>query len=69
MAALLGAITWNLITCASGFPAPAAHALIGGLLGARSWRRHGPVKWSGVVGKVLVPPRIVPLVGFVAPSC
>ena len=33
-AALIGAITWNLITWQQGLPSSSSHALIGGLLGA-----------------------------------
>src|SRR5688572_15481589 len=32
--ALMGAISWNLITWALGIPSSSSHALIGGLLGA-----------------------------------
>ncbi len=34
IAALLGAITWNLITWYFGLPSSSSHALIGGLVGA-----------------------------------
>ncbi|MDD3435951.1 MAG: inorganic phosphate transporter [Candidatus Gastranaerophilales bacterium] len=34
LAALLGAITWNLLTWYLGLPSSSSHALIGGLLGA-----------------------------------
>ena len=34
LAALLGAITWNLITWWLGLPSSSSHALIGGLVGA-----------------------------------
>ena len=34
IAALIGAITWNLITWYFGLPSSSSHALIGGLLGA-----------------------------------
>ncbi|MFC1960826.1 anion permease [Chloroflexota bacterium] len=34
LAALLGAIAWNIITWAFGIPSSSSHALIGGLLGA-----------------------------------
>lgn len=36
MAGLLGAIIWNLITWYFGLPSSSSHALIGGLVGARS---------------------------------
>src|SRR5690348_4233570 len=31
--ALMGAISWNLITCWAGIPSSSSHALIGGLVG------------------------------------
>src|SRR3954468_3595281 len=34
LAALLGAITWNLITWYFGIPSSSSHALVGGLVGA-----------------------------------
>lgn len=34
LAALLGAIAWNLITWYFGIPSSSSHALIGGLMGA-----------------------------------
>jgi PiT family inorganic phosphate transporter len=66
IAALLGAIAWNLLTWRLGIPSSSSHALIGGLLGATILASGtGSVKWSGVVGKVLVPLISSPLVGFV----
>src|SRR5258706_11782733 len=34
LAALLGAITWNLLTWRAGLPSSSTHALVGGLVGA-----------------------------------
>src|SRR4051794_2262356 len=34
LAALFGAITWNLLTWRAGLPSSSTHALIGGLIGA-----------------------------------
>jgi PiT family inorganic phosphate transporter len=66
IAALLGAIAWNLLTWRLGIPSSSSHALIGGLLGATILAAGtGSVKWSGVVGKVLVPLVSSPLVGFI----
>jgi PiT family inorganic phosphate transporter len=62
-AALLGAITWNLITWYFGLPSSSSHALIGGLVGATLAGAHS-VKWSGVVDKVIVPMVVSPLVGL-----
>jgi PiT family inorganic phosphate transporter len=62
IAALLGAIAWNLITWYLGLPSSSTHALIGGLVGAGiaaagGW---GGVHWSQlgtiVVGLVTSPP-------------
>ncbi len=70
IAALLGAITWNLLTWRLGIPSSSSHALIGGLLGATILAAGtGSVKWSGVVGKVLVPLVSSPVVGFVGAFC
>jgi PiT family inorganic phosphate transporter len=61
--ALVGAITWNLITWYFGLPSSSSHALIGGLVGAALAASNG-VKWTGVVDKVVIPMVISPLVGF-----
>lgn len=62
-AALIGAITWNMITWYFGLPSSSSHALIGGLVGAALAAAH-TVQWMGVVEKVLIPMIIAPLVGF-----
>ncbi|MEO8625715.1 MAG: inorganic phosphate transporter, partial [Candidatus Limnocylindrales bacterium] len=55
-AALVGAITWNLITWWLGLPSSSSHALIGGLLGATVVAAGtGAFKIQGIVDKVLVP--------------
>jgi PiT family inorganic phosphate transporter len=64
MAALLGAIAWNLLTWYFGLPSSSSHALIGGLVGA-AIASSGVVLWAGVVDKVVIPMLISPLVGFV----
>ncbi len=63
-AALVGAITWNLITWYFGLPSSSSHALIGGLIGAALAGAH-TVQWSGVLDKVVVPMIVSPLVGLV----
>lgn len=63
VAALLGAIAWNIITWAFGLPSSSSHALIGGLIGA-TLAALGVVQWGGVVGSVLIPMVVSPLVGF-----
>jgi len=65
LAALLGASIWNLITWWYGIPSSSSHALIGGLAG--SVVMHGGLsafKWTALVGKVLIPLVLSPLVGF-----
>jgi PiT family inorganic phosphate transporter len=63
LAALLGAIIWNLGTWFFGLPSSSSHALIGGLIGA-ALAGSEAVKWSGVVDKVVIPMIVSPLVGF-----
>ncbi len=63
LAALLGAILWNLGTWYLGLPSSSSHALIGGLVGAAIAGSEG-VKWSGVLDKVIIPMIASPLIGF-----
>jgi PiT family inorganic phosphate transporter len=64
-AALLGAISWNLITWALAIPSSSSHALIGGLIGA-AWAASGAsaVQWGNFAAKVLVPLVSSPLLGL-----
>jgi phosphate/sulfate permease len=62
-AALIGAITWNMITWWYGLPSSSSHALIGGLVGAALAAAHS-VQWMGVLEKVIIPMVVSPLVGF-----
>jgi len=49
LAALCGAITWNLITWRFGLPTSSSHALIGGLMGAGlSAAGIAAIKWSAI---------------------
>ena len=49
LAALTGAITWNLITWRFGLPTSSSHALIGGLMGAGlSAAGIAAIKWSAI---------------------
>ena len=65
-AGLVGAIIWNLTTWYFGLPSSSSHALIGGVVGAMLTSGIGGVKWSGVVGKVLVPALVAPMLAFIA---
>ena len=64
IAALVGAITWNLITWYFGLPSSSSHALIGGLVGA-GLASTSVVLWSGIVDKVVIPMVLSPAIGFV----
>ena len=79
IAALLGAIVWNLITWWWGLPSSSSHALVGGLCGATLAYAHGHwdsiiwfkrvagapwYKHEGVVMKVFLPMLASPIVGF-----
>jgi inorganic phosphate transporter, PiT family len=65
LAALLGAITWNLITWRYGLPSSSSHALIGGLIGAVIvGLGFSRVNWHSALTKMLIPLVVSPLVGF-----
>jgi PiT family inorganic phosphate transporter len=64
ISALIGAITWNLITWYFGLPSSSSHALIGGLVGA-GLASASVVLWSGIVDKVVIPMVLSPAIGFV----
>jgi inorganic phosphate transporter, PiT family len=67
LAALFGAIAWNLFTWRIGLPSSSTHALIGGLVGAALVQSGtAGVQWSGIWHKVLVPGALSPVIGFVA---
>ncbi len=63
LAALLGAITWNLVTWYFGIPSSSSHALIGGLVGA-GLASTTAVQWDQVFEKVVIPMILSPIVGF-----
>lgn len=63
LAALVGAIVWNLITWWFGLPSSSTHALIGGLVGAGLVGGLG-IYGQAVVDKVVIPMVVSPLIGF-----
>ena len=66
MAALIGAIAWNLVTWYLGLPSSSSHALVGGLVGAAlAAGGPDPVKWDGIWNKVAWPGLASPVIGFV----
>jgi len=63
-AALMGAISWNLITWWAGIPSSSSHALIGGLLGAGvASAGISAIVWQGVL-KTTAAIVLSPVVGF-----
>jgi PiT family inorganic phosphate transporter len=73
LAGLIGAIVWNLLTWLLGLPSSSSHALFGGLIGATvaglgwggvNWQGDG-TKIDGVVGKVIVPALVSPVIAGV----
>jgi PiT family inorganic phosphate transporter len=70
---LIGGIIWNLFTWLLGLPSSSSHALLGGLTGAAAagfglsgvkWTGDG-TKLDGVVGKVLIPSFISPIIAMI----
>src|SRR5437870_5147697 len=67
LAALFGAIAWNLFTWWLGLPSSSSHALIGGLVGAALVQSGSAgVQWHGLVHKVIIPALVSPGVGLIA---
>jgi inorganic phosphate transporter, PiT family len=73
LAGLVGGIVWNLLTWLLGLPSSSSHALFGGLIGATvaglgwagvNWNGDGS-KLDGVVGKVLLPAVMSPVIAGV----
>ena len=63
--ALVGAISWNIITWHFGIPSSSSHALIGGLIGAGVAKVGiGAIVWSGVI-KTTAAIVLSPFTGFV----
>jgi PiT family inorganic phosphate transporter len=69
LAALVGAICWNLLTWRLGLPCSSTHSIIGGLAGAglagSFFFTEVSVQWMNVVEKVIIPMVISPVIGFV----
>ncbi len=64
-AGLIGAIAWNLITWWFGLPSSSSHALIGGVVGSAVIAAgFDAVLADGVIGKVLIPAIVAPLLAF-----
>lgn len=65
MAAMLGAIVWNLFTWWYGIPSSSSHALVGGVIGAVCIS-VGPdvLKWSGI-GKIVASLILSPILALI----
>lgn len=64
LAAMLGAITWNLITWYLGMPSSSSHALVGGMLGAGIMMYgFGSLNLKTFIYKVLLVLFLSPLIG------
>ena len=65
IAALVGAIVWNLFTWWYAIPSSSSHALIGGLLGATIVAAGvGALQMDGIITKVIIPMFSSPVIGF-----
>lgn len=65
LAGLLGGIFWNLVTWRLGIPSSSSHALIGGVVGAVVVAAgFDAINVDGVVGQVLVPAVIAPVLAI-----
>jgi inorganic phosphate transporter, PiT family len=63
--ALMGAITWNLITWWGGIPSSSSHALVGGIVGAGVTKAgFSAIVWSGL-SKTLYAIVLSPFTGFI----
>ena len=66
--ALMGAITWNLVTWYFGIPSSSSHALIGGIVGAVLAKSGASALIAGGLVKTVAFIFISPLLGFVLGS-
>src|SRR4051812_10881529 len=67
LAAVAGAIVWNLLTWWLGLPSSSSHALIGGLIGAAlAQSGEKGVEWHGLAHKVVIPALWAPTAAFAA---
>ena len=65
LAALLGAIIWNLITWYFGIPSSSSHALVGGFLGSVIIEHGFTIIKTGGIIKILIFLMISPILGLI----
>lgn len=67
LAALIGAVCWNLLSRRLGLPSATSYALIGGLIGAAVAKSGwGVLQVRSILTKVIIPFFVAPLIGFAA---
>ncbi|MDM0090546.1 MULTISPECIES: inorganic phosphate transporter [unclassified Variovorax] len=66
--ALIGAITWNLVTWYYGIPSSSSHALIGGIVGAVMAKSGASALVAGGIWKTVAFIFVSPLLGFLLGS-
>jgi PiT family inorganic phosphate transporter len=65
IAALLGAISWNLLTWYLGIPSSSSHAIIGGIIGATAYNSgFSNLHWQGL-GKIIAALIFSPIIGII----
>jgi PiT family inorganic phosphate transporter len=70
LAAVIGAIIWNLLTWYLGIPSSSSYALIGALLGSATTHQGlNTILWKGLLSKVIIPMVLSPLIGFLLAFC
>jgi PiT family inorganic phosphate transporter len=64
LAAMLAAVSWNLLTWYLGLPSSSSHALIGGLIGAVAMGAGWQAIRVAGLEKILIPLFVSPVIGF-----
>jgi len=65
-AALFGAAAWVALATRTGLPVSTTHAIVGAIVGATMTSRGiDAIRWSALVGKVVVPLLLSPVVAFI----
>ncbi len=66
LAAIIGAILWNLFTWYFGLPTSSSHALIGGVLGATlAHESFDVINLNNLIFKVFIPSLAAPVIGII----
>jgi inorganic phosphate transporter, PiT family len=66
IAALIGAILWNLLTWYFSVPSSSSYALIGGMIGSGIIAiGSSHIYWLSIIKKVLIPMIVSPIAGFI----